>query len=951
MRTLVSLDIETTGLDPERDSIIEIGLVVFEGPRIVSEFSQIVDPGRPIPPKIVELTGITDDMVAREGASLSYALRETQKVCGLHPIVGHNIAFDLGFLRRQRVLTTNPAIDTFELASILIPHAGRYTLGALGKALGITEPATHRALDDARVAHQLYLKVAERAARLPLEALEEITTHAERSGWGLAGFWRDALEAGREPGAPHDVPSPEAQRARVFALRQRQEARPLVAREDTRPLDADAVTATLGPAGELAKRFPGYESRPQQLEMMRQVVKAFNEGSVEIVEAGTGTGKSLAYLIPAMLWAIQNGQRVVVSTNTINLQEQLMDKDVPAVIDALGVDARATVMKGKGRYVCDLRINDLRKSGPRTLEEARLLAKLLIWRPTTITGDTDELFIPQPQERMALSHLTAENPSCDRNSCSATDCFFHQARRLAESAHVVIVNHALLLADVAVENKALPEYKYLVVDEAHHLEAAATDALGFTIDRDELGRNLGEIARGGRKPTGLTADIAAAARAHLPPEQSGAVETQADRLTASAGRASQTAIQFFDELQDFLANQSGGENGDYAQRTRITSGLRSNPGWGRVERAFDPFLAEMNGVAKGLNTLFAGLSQLSERGVDGLELLLGRISGALRFTTEAIEQLNAIVSKPTDKQIYWAETDAARAGRGRGLRVTLRAAPLHVGDLIRQRLWDQKEGVVLTSATIRTASAAGKALPTFDYIKMRLDASDAGALALGSPFDFKSAALVYVASDIPEPNQQGYQAMLERGLIDFFRASQGRGMALFTSYAQLRSTSKIIAPALLRDGIQVFEQGEGLSRRAMLEQFRASGKAVILGTRSFWEGVDIQGEKLSALAICKLPFDVPTDPIFAARSETFDNPFSDYSVPESVLKFRQGFGRLIRSRSDRGVVAVFDRRVISKTYGQAFLNALPGPSVQRGPLAGLGRATAQWLAAPEKPKP
>jgi len=225
------------------------------------------------------------------------------------------------------------------------------------------------------------------------------------------------------------------------------------------------------------------------------------------------------------------------------------------------------------------------------------------------------------------------------------------------------------------------------------------------------------------------------------------------------------------------------------------------------------------------------------------------------------------------------------------MRLTLHAAPLHVGEMIRQRLWDQKESVVLTSATMRTASASGKALPTFDYVKGRLEANDAGSLALGSPFDYKTSTLVYVVSDMPEPNQQGYQQMVERGLVDLFRASQGRGMALFTSYAQLRATSKIIAPILLRDGIIVYEQGDGISRRAMLDQFRGAERAVILGTRSFWEGVDIQGEKLSALAICKLPFDVPTDPIFAARSETFEKWFSYYPVPDSAKTCRPGLCR------------------------------------------------------------
>jgi DNA polymerase-3 subunit epsilon/ATP-dependent DNA helicase DinG len=263
---------------------------------------------------------------------------------------------------------------------------------------------------------------------------------------------------------------------------------------------------------------------------------------------------------------------------------------------------------------------------------------------------------------------------------------------------------------------------------------------------------------------------------------------------------------------------------------------------------------------------------------------------------------------------------------------------------MKQHLWEGKDAVVMTSATMRTANSNNKAMPSFEYIKQRLDAQDAGDLAVGSPFDYKASTLLYLVTDVPEPNQQGYQQAVERGLIDLFKASEGRGLALFTSYTALRATARVIAPELQKNDILVYEQGDGTSRRVMIEQFRAAERAVMMGTKSFWEGVDIQGDRLSALAICKLPFDVPSDPIFAARSETFENPFNDYSVPETVLRFRQGFGRLIRSTSDRGVIVVFDRRLISKNYGTAFLNALPGPTIVRAPGTMLAKHVSEWLA-------
>jgi len=957
MRTFVSLDIETTGLDPEQDAIIEIGVVRFRGDEALEEWSSVINPRRPIPQKITDLTGITQDMIDREGIPLWDGLRHAQRIVGNAPIVGHNIAFDLGFLRRQNHFVSNPSIDTFELAGILVPHAGRYSLGALAAELGIRLPATHRALDDARVAHQLYLKAFERAVDLPKDVLEEILGHAERSGWSLAGFWRDALEQQARGvftttiGAQlKRAKSGQTVLARKAALKSQLAAKPLEPKEDIRPLDVEQVADALAEGGAFARHFAGYEMRPQQIEMLKLVTTAFNESGHAVIEAGTGTGKSVAYLIPAMLWAIQNGERVVVSTNTINLQEQLFEKDVPAVTQALGIDGRAAVMKGRGRYLCPLRLNELRRNGPKTLDEVRLLTKILIWLPNTLTGDADELFMPAPGERAAFNALSAQNPACNFSTCSATDCYFHQARRLAESAHVVIVNHALLLADIAVDNRALPEYHYLIVDEAHHLEAAATDSLSYSIDRFEMARQLQELHKPGKqRPTGLLADVATQAKQSLRADQAGMIVHLTDVTEQAIGRAVERVDIFFDEFATFLSEHGSDDSSDYAQRTRITRAVRNSPGWPRVEIACDNLRRELSALVRGLDSILRALDDTNHGGISELDILLARINGAIRFFTEAIEKMTGMISKPDDRTIYWSELepDRSNGGTGRGRvhtpRLTLRAAPLRVGDLMREHLWKAKKSVVLTSATLRTATPATGNQPSFKYVQERLDASDATTLAVGSPFDYAASTLMYLVTDIPEPNQAGYQPAVERALIELFRASQGRGLALFTSYSQLRATSRAISHRLLEDGIVVYEQGDGTSRRVMLEQFRAADKAVLLGTRSFWEGVDIQGDKLSAVAICKLPFDVPSDPIFAARSETFDDAFNEYSVPETVLRFRQGFGRLIRSKTDRGVILVLDKRLMSKGYGQSFLNSLPGPTIRRGPLNGLSKAVKDWL--------
>jgi DNA polymerase-3 subunit epsilon/ATP-dependent DNA helicase DinG len=299
--------------------------------------------------------------------------------------------------------------------------------------------------------------------------------------------------------------------------------------------------------------------------------------------------------------------------------------------------------------------------------------------------------------------------------------------------------------------------------------------------------------------------------------------------------------------------------------------------------------------------------------------------------------MHALIAEPEGHMVYWAEL------RPSGRRLALHGAPLKVGDDLRTHIWEQKETVILTSATLTTGGDT-------DYLRQRLAAADVDELILGSPFDYEHAALLYVVNDIPEPNRPGYQQAVEHTLTALAQATRGRLLALFTSYAQLQRTARAIRPALEENGLAVYEQGGGASPQALLEEFRTSDGAVLLGTRSFWEGVDIPGEALSVLVIVKLPFAVPSDPLVAARAETFENPFNEYQLPEAILAFRQGFGRLIRTKTDRGVVVVLDKRLLSRRYGQTFLDSLPPCTRHQGPMHRVPAVAARWLARgfPEK---
>ncbi len=930
MDPIVALDIETTGLDPDQDTIIEIGAVLFTDRRVEDEFSTLINPGRRIPPFITQLTGITDQMVIR-APSIREILQDLKIFVGDAPILGHNIRFDLSFLNRQGLFRNNPILDTYEMASVLIPNAGRYNLGALAQALSIPFPATHRATDDAHATRGLFLRLYEEALQMPIFLLAEIIRMAEPVNWaGYLPFRMALRERSREIVSSQSIQLRHT--GPLFADQPRKSYIPLTPVEHPTPLDPDEVASLLEPGGAFARHFHDFEYRPQQTAMLKAVTEAFSESRHLLVEAGTGTGKSMAYLIPAALWALKNNKRVVISTNTINLQDQLINKDIPDLEAVLGINIQATVLKGRANYFCPRRFESFRRRGPETADEMRVLAKVLIWLQATESGDRAELNLNGPIENSIWMRLSAEDEDCTTENClkrTGGICPFFRVRQAAQNAHILIVNHALLLADVATGNKVLPEYEYLIVDEAHHLEDATTNALSFRVTLAELERALTILGGSG---SGILAWLLSAMKEVLPPSDYASVNHLAEKATDVAFRLQHLSRQFFQSIDHFLIEQRDGRPvGMYSHQERIIAATRTQPAWAFVEQAWD----ETQGTLSTLLDLLAKLIQAVTETMDEMaeedEDLHGSLLNLYRRLDEFQNNTNALVFEPSAEQVYWVEVQA------NGNRLALNAAPLHIGTLMERYLWHEKTSVILTSATLTTTGE-------FDYLRSRLNAGDAYELALGSPFDYETAAMLYITNDIPEPSDRnGHQRAIETGLINLCRATNGRALVLFTSYDQLKRTSKAIAPILARSDIIVYEQGEGASPHSLLENFRTSEKAVLLGTRAFWEGVDIPGEALSVLVIAKLPFNVPSDPIIAARSETFDDPFYQYQLPEAILRFRQGFGRLIRTQQDRGIVVIMDRRVLSKRYGRMFIDSLPPCTIHSGSLMDLPKQAASWL--------
>jgi ATP-dependent DNA helicase DinG len=939
-RIYVALDLETTGLQPEHDAIIEIGAVKFRENEVLETWSNLINPQRPIPHRITQLTGITQTEV-NQAPILSSVTSSLESFVKGYPIVGHNVPFDLGFLKRHHLFLDNPAIDTFELASILLPHAARYSLGTLAEALGITFPTRHRALEDALATKDLFLGLLQQASQLDLSVIREINRLAARSNWSLRPVFRD-LERNKVRFAftgsigqqlmAKGALNGEGSMGLLFT--QEEKEKPLQLRAERQLLDVDSLASMLEEGGDFSFKFPGYEYRPQQVEMLRAVAEAFNGRQHLLVEAGTGTGKSIAYLLPAAHFAVQNGERVVISTNTINLQDQLFLKDSPDLQKILPFEFRVALLKGRSNYICLRRLAVLRHAGNLSIDELRVLAKVLVWLPSTMTGDQAELFMPTLQERLIWNRICSDSENCLAERCAFRQedrCFFYRARQRAEGAHLIVVNHALLLSDVAVENRVLPEYRYLIVDEAHHLEGATTNQLSFAVNLRSIQRLLSELSQrpGPRRYTGYLAEVMARCRIGVPKAIERELESYIEELHQEVEAAGRSLYEFFDTLSLFLREHSR-PGGNYNQTIRLTSGFRVQPAWADVEIAGDNFSVHLFKLSDGLKRFYSGLGELEGYDIPDYEDLLQGLLGYHQRLEDLRDQLNALIAQPSPNDIYWAEIAA------KDEEISLHAAPLHIGHLVERHLLTPKECVVLTSATLCTDG-------DFSFIKERLNAWEAREVAVGSPFDYANSTLLYLINDIPEPNQPHYQKAVGRALIALCQATRGRTLVLFTSYSQLRNTSKAITRPLAEHDIVVFQQGDGSSRRQLLENFRTTPRSVLLGTRSFWEGIDVMGEALSCLVIARLPFSVPSDPVFAARSETFENPFGQYAVPETILRFRQGFGRLIRSKNDRGVVVILDKRLLTKSYGQSFLNSLPECTVKRGPLAGLPAEAARWI--------
>ena len=681
------------------------------------------------------------------------------------------------------------------------------------------------------------------------------------------------------------------------------------------PIDTQHI---LGPEGPIARRMgDAYEQRPQQLDMAARVETALSTGSALIAEAGTGVGKSFAYLLPAIRRVVEHNQRVIISTHTISLQEQLVEKDIPLLNAIVPDEFSAVLVKGRGNYVSIRRLGQASKRQASLFHHAAELRSLRTveqWAYETDDGSLSSL--PALERQSIWDRVQSDSGNCMGRKCPTYDkCFYQAARRRMENGDLLIVNHALFFSDLALRAAGvgfLPPYDHVIFDEAHTIEDVASDHFGVRLSEGAVGHLLGVLFNT-RSLKGYLSTL------ELRDDEE---RSQVDRAVEQVIRTTNAAERFFGDIARWQENH-GRSNGRVDAPIEIDNALESE--------------------LKALIVELRLLMPKTKREADSFEL-----SGYAQRAEELAAKAQVWLDQSIDDCVYWIET------HGPQKRITVSASPIDVSTVLDEKLFNatnedgQPLGTVMTSATLATRSKTDDSKSdAFAHFRRRIGARDADTLLLGSPFDYAQAVRVYVESQLPEPSSPDYAEAITPRILDHVRATDGGAFVLFTSYGLLNQMADRLTAHLESMGLTMLTQGRDGPRSILLSRFRHDGNAVLLGTDSFWQGVDVQGSALRNVIITKLPFAVPDRPLIEARMDRIrqrgGNPFAEYSLPEAIIKFKQGFGRLIRSHNDTGRVVVLDRRIVSK----ALRSPVPRGPARRHRRAGLLTAPAALRPPPD----
>ncbi|MGI6712747.1 MAG: helicase C-terminal domain-containing protein [Bacillota bacterium] len=932
----VVIDVETTGLEAGFNRIIEIGAVRIVNGVTCKEFSTLVNPNCPIPEEIVELTGITPEMLFDQPL-IHEIIPELESFLVGAVLVAHNAGFDKSFLQ-PHLKTDYLWLDTLDLARILIPTESSYSLSHLAYALNIGDYQGHRAMPDVRVTVKLFLYLLKRLQQIDLKVLEVLYRFSPEQNDALSMLiaqeylFRKKFFSQDKISSHTFFVSPQGQNTGLFAPKKTGPKNP-------RRYSSQEIEQLFVPGDRGGGLGPSYEYRPQQAEMARAVWDSFEKGRHLIVEAGTGTGKSLAYLLPALLWSIDSGNKVVISTHTINLQEQLLLKDIPLAKDILHKEFNTTVIKGRSHYLC------LRKWENQAEQNSdrrwHFMRRLALWLSSSETGDCDELSF-NPKEKNEWLHLAAHGDTCFGSRCKFFRglCFVSRARKRVELSQIIIVNHSLLIANAIVDESILPGFNYLIIDEAHHLEKTAEEQLETQISFNRLLLFLNRL----KKPMG-NAGLLDILLIGLE-KQRNIADGLKNKINKNIQDASEFVLdsikyaeEFFSLIRSCFSTEHASGNG-ITWTIRILPKHRNSYAWKGISSSGENLMVKIQELIGNLSTIGENICFLENE--HGIELSGAQEIGLfLSIFNEIKLNLKSFIFGVDDNIVSWVEFTRENTFP------VLHTAPIDIKELLAQYLFTSKESVVLTSATLTVNGE-------FEFFKESIGIEAAGksfrCLRLKSPFNYMEKVLFTIVSDIPNPANTPeivFVDAVSNSLSKLVKASKGRTLVLFTSHSELKQVYKKVKGLLEQDGIMVFAHGITGNRAQLLENFKNHHQSVMMGTNSFWEGIDVVGQALSSVIIVKLPFWPPSLPMVAARLDKYRRQnidgFWHYSLPQAIIRFKQGFGRLIRSSTDLGVVCVLDRRIFEKKYGRFFMESLPKLRVEVKPTDQLVTDVEEWL--------
>ncbi|WP_318508591.1 ATP-dependent DNA helicase DinG [Bacillus sp. T3] len=928
----VVIDLETTGNTPKRgDKIIQFAAVIIENGKITETFSSLVNPQQKIPAFIEELTGLNDEMV-RDAPLFSEIATKVASLLEDSYFVAHNVLFDLSFLQEELIQSRidgfyGPVLDTVELARILFPTADSYKLSDLAIQEDLKHDRPHQADSDAYVTAELLLILLQKLEGLPQTTIKQLSKLSGGLKSDIGLFLEDLLS--RMEQKIETVPKS----LEVY--------RGLALKRNHHEGDYDGQTVTTYPESQpekeqlLKQAFPSYEKRDGQFIMMDMVMEAFKTSQHALIEAGTGVGKSLAYLLPGAIFAKKEKKPVLISTFTNQLQQQLMNKDIPLLKKMLSSSIKTSLLKGRSHYLSLAKFEQSLLEEEDNYDTTLTKMQILIWLTETKTGDSDEL-------NLSSGGLIYWNKIKNEHSEFLQDKhwrqydFYQRAKLEANEAELIITNHSVVLADIVSDKKILPEYEYAVIDEGHHFEKAAGKFFGTTIDYLTCRLLFGQIGLYDQKQ--LFYKFENLLKVLL-----------AQHQEMHSSRGNKLLLDLFYVMDEFFKIVVIFSQSKQKRKPQTYNRISIRLNQDEMGKEWNALLTEAERFSfllkDTIDYFTARLEQIkmSEQTISSIQQgILEEVVAVCSQLDELRKIIKSVFLQPSENNVRWIELDL----RSIQNTTTIYAFPVNVSTYLHDHFFSQKKSIVVTSATLTVKQS-------FQYTisELGMESTKCIQKVIPSPFDYEKQVQLIIPEDLPEINsvsQQDYVIAISEHIISIAEATKGRMLILFTAHDMLKKTYDLIRESGFLDDFAIMAQGiTSGSRTRLTRNFQRFDKAILLGTSSFWEGIDIPGEDLSCLIIVRLPFSSPDEPVTEAKSEIIKkqggNPFSAYSLPEAIIRFKQGFGRLIRTESDRGIVVVFDRRIVTTRYGKAFLQSIPQVMIKKYTLDDMVRAIREWL--------